>query len=85
MPEVATREEVTLVHAEVMAEIIEDLSSRDQQILVERYVAGLTPEQIADRLGVSRRVIDTAHSRALAKLRKNPRVIAVRNRLAESA
>lgn len=81
VPEVPASEEVALVHAEVMAEIIEDLGPRDKRILVERYVAGLAPEEIADRLGVTRKVVDTAYSRALAKLRVNPRVIAVRDRM----
>jgi RNA polymerase sigma factor (sigma-70 family) len=84
IPEVPAREEVTLAHAEVMAEIIKDLAPRDQRILVERYVAGLTPQEIADGLGVSREVVDTAYSRALAKLRVHPRVIAVRNRMREA-
>jgi RNA polymerase sigma factor (sigma-70 family) len=84
LPEVAAGEQVALVHAEVMAEIIEDLGPRDQRILVERYVAGLTPQEIADGLGVSRQVVDTAYSRALAKLRANPRVIAVRDLVEEA-
>jgi RNA polymerase sigma factor (sigma-70 family) len=84
LPEIPAREEVALVHAEVIAEIIEDLAPRDQRILVERYVAGLTPQEIADGLGVSREVVDTAYSRALAKLRVHPRVIAVRDRMREA-
>jgi RNA polymerase sigma factor (sigma-70 family) len=84
LPEVVAHEEVALVHAEVMAEIIEDLGARDQRILVERYVVGLMPQEIADGLGVSRKVIDTAYSRALAKLRVHPRVIAVRDRMREA-
>jgi RNA polymerase sigma factor (sigma-70 family) len=86
LPEVAVRESVpvALVHAEVMAEIIEDLGPREQRILLERYVVGLAPQEIADRLDVSRKVIDTASSRALAKLRANPRVTAVRNRMEEA-
>jgi RNA polymerase sigma factor (sigma-70 family) len=78
-------EDAALVHAEVIAEIIEDLGPRDQRILVERYVAGFTPQEIADRLGVAREVVDTAHSRALARLRQDPRIAAVRNRLRETA
>jgi RNA polymerase sigma factor (sigma-70 family) len=84
VPAVATPEQVALVHAEVMAEIIEDLGPRDQRILMERYVVGLAPQEIANRLGVTRETIDTAHSRALAKLRSNPRVIDVRNRVGEA-
>jgi RNA polymerase sigma factor (sigma-70 family) len=84
LPEIPAREEVALVHAEVMAEIIGDLAPRDQRFLVERYVAGLTPQEIADGLGVSREVVDTAYSRALAKLRVHPRVIAVRDRMREA-
>jgi len=84
LPEVSAREDVTLVHAEVIAEIIDDLGPRDQRILVERYVGGLTPQEIADGLGVSREVVDTAYSRALAKLRVHPRVIAVRDRMREA-
>jgi RNA polymerase sigma factor (sigma-70 family) len=84
LPEVPAREEVALVHAEVMAEIIEDLKPRDQRILIERYVVGLTPQEIADGLGVSREVVDTAYSRALAKLRVHPQVIAVRDRMREA-
>jgi RNA polymerase sigma factor (sigma-70 family) len=84
LPEIPAREEVALVHAEVIAEVIEDLAPRDQRILVERYVAGLTPQEIADGLGVSREVVDTAYSRALAKLRVHPRVIAVRDRMREA-
>jgi RNA polymerase sigma factor (sigma-70 family) len=75
----AAQEEAALVHAEVMAEIIKDLGPRDQRILIERYVVGLAPQEIADRLGVTRQVVDTAYSRALARLRVNSRVIAVRD------
>ncbi len=84
LPETAAREEIALVHAEVMAEIIEDLGTRDQRILIERYVIGLSPQEIANGLGVSRKVVDTAYSRALGKLRENPRVIDVRNRMKEA-
>jgi RNA polymerase sigma factor (sigma-70 family) len=84
LPEIAAAEEIALVHAEVMAEIIEDLGPREQRIILERYVVGLMPQEIADRLGVSRRVVDTAFSRALGKLRTNPRVIAVRNQIEEA-
>ena len=55
VPDVATPEEDALVHAEVMAEIIQDLGPRDQRILIERYVVGLAPAEMADRLGVARR------------------------------
>jgi RNA polymerase sigma factor (sigma-70 family) len=82
--ELAANEEVALVHAEVISEIIEDLGPRDKRILVERYVGGLTPEEIAARLGVSRQVVDTSYSRALSKLRVNPRVLDVRNRMREA-
>jgi RNA polymerase sigma factor (sigma-70 family) len=84
LPDVAGPEQIALVHAEVMAKIIEDLGVRDQRILIERYVVGLAPQEIADRLGITREAIDTAHSRALAKLRINPRVINVRNRIGEA-
>lgn len=84
IPEVPAVEETKLVHAEVMAEIIGRLGPRDQRILVERYVAGLRPQQIADGLGVTRTVVDTACSRVLRKLRVDPRVIAVRNQMRET-
>lgn len=85
LPDVPASEETVLVHAEVMAEIIEDLGPCDRQILVERYVAGVKPDHIAEGLGVTREVVDTAQCRALAKLRKDPRIHAVRNRLRETA
>lgn len=84
MPEIPATEQVALVHTEVFAEIIEELSPREQRIVVERWVVGLSPQEIADRMGVARGAVDTACSRALAKLRKSPRVIAVRNRLRET-
>lgn len=83
IPETPAAEQVRFVHAEVMAEIIGRLGPRDQQILVERYVAGLKPQQIADALGVTRKVVDTAYSRALKALRSDPRVIAVRDFMRE--
>jgi RNA polymerase sigma factor (sigma-70 family) len=84
LPEIETVDDSALVHAEVVAEIIEELAPRDQRILVERYVLGMNPEQIAEGMDVHRRVVDTACSRALAKLRGSPRVAAVRDRLKDS-
>jgi RNA polymerase sigma factor (sigma-70 family) len=84
VPETAAAEVVALVHAEVIAEIIEELAPREQRIVVERWVVGLSPQEIADRIGIARGAVDTACSRALAKLRRSPRVIAVRDRLRET-
>ncbi len=44
------------------------LSSRERQIVFLRYMADLTPLQIAHRLGISRAAVDTAWSKARHKL-----------------
>jgi RNA polymerase sigma factor (sigma-70 family) len=54
--------------ARALRERIAGLSGRDQQMMAERMLLGLTPEEIAARHGVHRRVVDTATSRALRKL-----------------
>jgi RNA polymerase sigma factor (sigma-70 family) len=54
--------------ARALRERIAGLSGRDQQMLAERMLLGLKPEEIARRHGVRRQVVDTATSRALKKL-----------------
>ena len=53
---------------------------------IEAWTAavGAAAAYARDGLGVRREVVDTAYSRALAKLRVHPRVIAVRDRMREA-
>ena len=68
-PDPAAPERPTLAdEACALRERIAGLSGRDQQIMAERMLLGLKPEEIAWRHGVDRRVVDTATSRALKKL-----------------
>lgn len=48
---------------------LDGLPERDRAIVLERLYVGRTPDEIAQRLGVSRAACDTASSRAFAKLR----------------
>ncbi len=48
--------------------LIAELPERDRIFLSERFFGRLSPEEIARRHGVHRRVVDTATSRALKKL-----------------
>ena len=59
---------------------LEGLSERDRMIVVERLYVGRTPEEIAQRLGVSRAACDTASSRAFATLRAADSMTDVRKR-----
>lgn len=67
--ELGTEDGMSLVReaAELKA-LLSGVSDRDQVFLAERLFGGLRPEQIAERHGVHRRVVDTATSRALKKL-----------------
>jgi RNA polymerase sigma-70 factor (ECF subfamily) len=70
-------------HAEQARELaarLEGLSERDRTIVVERLYVGRTPDEIAQRLGVSRAACDTAASRAFAKLRAADSMTDVRKR-----
>jgi RNA polymerase sigma factor (sigma-70 family) len=68
-PDPAAPETPTLAdEARALRERIAGLSGRDQQIMAERMLLGLKPEEIAWRHGVNRQVVDTATSRALKKL-----------------
>jgi RNA polymerase sigma factor (sigma-70 family) len=68
-PDPAAPESPTLAdEARELRERIAGLSGRDQQMLAERMLLGLKPEEIARRHGVRRQVVDTATSRALKKL-----------------
>jgi RNA polymerase sigma factor (sigma-70 family) len=68
-PDPAAPERPTLAdEARELRERIAGLSGRDQQIMAERMLLGLKPEEIARRHGVQRQVVDTATSRALKKL-----------------
>jgi RNA polymerase sigma factor (sigma-70 family) len=68
-PDPAAPEQPTLAdEARALRERIAGLPGRDRQIMAERMLLGLKPEEIAGRHGVHRRVVDTATSRALKKL-----------------
>lgn len=68
-PDPAAPDAPTLAdEARALRERIAGLSGRDQQMLAERMLLGLKPEEIARRHGVRRQVVDTATSRALKKL-----------------
>jgi RNA polymerase sigma factor (sigma-70 family) len=68
-PEPAAPERPTLAdEARALRERIAGLSGRDRQMMAERMLLGLKPEEIAGRHGVHRQVVDTATSRALKKL-----------------
>jgi len=78
-PDPAALEQPTLAdEARALRERIAGLSGRDQQIMAERMLLGLTPEEIAERHGVHRRVVDTATSRALRKLQASDELSDVR-------
>jgi RNA polymerase sigma factor (sigma-70 family) len=68
-PDPAAAETPTLAdEARELRERIAGLSGRDRQMMAERMLLGLKPEEIARRHGVRRQVVDTATSRALKKL-----------------
>ena len=68
-PDPAAPDRPTLAdEARELRDRIAGLSGRDQQIMAERMLLGLKPEEIARRHGVQRQVVDTATSRALRKL-----------------
>jgi RNA polymerase sigma factor (sigma-70 family) len=68
-PDPAAPDRPTLAdEARELRERIAGLSGRDQQMMAERMLLGLKPEEIARRHGVQRQVVDTATSRALRKL-----------------
>lgn len=68
-PDPAAPETPTLAEeARALCERIAGLGDRDREFLAERMLLGLKPDEIAERHGVHRRVVDTATSRALKKL-----------------
>jgi RNA polymerase sigma factor (sigma-70 family) len=84
-PDPAAPERPTLAdEARDLRERITGLSGRDQQMLSERMLLGLKPEEIAARHGVRRQVVDTATSRALKKLLASDELSDVRAARAES-
>jgi RNA polymerase sigma factor (sigma-70 family) len=85
-PDPAAPETPTLAdEARALRERIAGLSGRDQQIMAERMLLGLKPEEIASRHGVHRRVVDTATSRALKKLQASDELSDVREARGVSA
>jgi len=78
-PDPAAPERPTLAgEARELRERIADLSGRDQQIMADRMLLGLKPEEIARRHGVQRQVVDTATSSALKKLLTSDQLADVR-------
>ena len=78
-PDPVAPERPTLAdEARELRERIAGLSGRDQQIIGERMLLGLKPEEIARRHGVQRQVVDTATSRALKKLLASDQLADVR-------
>jgi RNA polymerase sigma-70 factor (ECF subfamily) len=47
------------------------LTQRERELVIERILLDMSPEQIAEKHGMSRQAVDTAYHRALEKLRKN--------------
>ena len=65
--------------ARVFAPYLDGLCERDRELLTERMLLGLTPQQSADRRGIPRGTLDTRYSRALNKAREKRRDLDVRN------
>lgn len=61
------------------APYIAGLSEADRELLTERMLLGLSPEQSAARLGIGRRALDTRYSRALGRAREKRRELDVRD------
>jgi RNA polymerase sigma factor (sigma-70 family) len=79
-PDPAAPEQPSLAdEARALRDRIAGLSGRDRQIMAERMLLGLKPEEIAGRHGVHRRVVDTATSRALKKLQASDELSDVRH------
>jgi len=86
LPEPAAPDKPTLAdEARALRERIAGLSGRDQQIMAERMLLGLKPDEIASRHGVNRQVVDTATSRALKKLQASDELSDVRRARAARA
>lgn len=62
--------EAPVEQSEAVMAIIGELGHREQKIVIERVLVGRDPQQIADLRGVHRRVVDTAYSRAMTRLRQ---------------
>ncbi len=63
----------TLIEAEEYAELhrrLETLPKRQRQIITDRYFRGLSPGEIASRLGLARKTVENLHSRAIKNLRR---------------
>jgi DNA-directed RNA polymerase specialized sigma24 family protein len=61
------------------APYIDGLSEADRELLTERMLLGLTPEQSAARRGIARGTLDTRYSRALGRAREKRRELGVRD------
>lgn len=59
-----------LEQVEGLAHALTGLNQREREIVIERAVLDLRPEQVAERHGMSRGALEAAYSRALAKLRR---------------
>lgn len=53
-----------------MAVLLDGLTEREQEVVLLRFREGLSPEQIAERLGMNRNAVDQAWHRAKQKLRQ---------------
>ncbi len=70
IPEPDAEDETLSAEAVTFRELLTGSSDADIQLLGLRLFAGLSPQQIADRLGKKRGAVDTALSRAVAKVRE---------------
>lgn len=69
MPEPEVHEVSACRHAQAAADALAGLTTREQQIVSERALLGLTPSEVATRHRMTVGAVYVAHSRALAKLR----------------
>ena len=67
--------------AERLRELIGSLPERDREIVTQRMLFGLGPQQIAEIHGISRGAVDVATHRALKKLEVDDAVLAARDNL----
>lgn len=69
IPQFEVYDASTLEHAHAVNEMLAGLSARESQIVSERVVLSLTPDEIAARHRITRGAVYVAYSRALTKLR----------------
>lgn len=60
-----------IIQKDMLSELLDCLTERQREVVTAYFFDGLTQQQIADKLGISKPAVNKAIKNALSAMRKN--------------